>query len=184
MAKKLIGLRLSDEIIQKLETIAHNNNQSVNNVMKNAIIEWLEIFFRVRKQGMIILGKSLLTSLLDCTDDENIKLLAEVTAKRKADFYLFLLGRHLNEDTLEDFIKTTPKILASKGLMWFDHLEIAKEDSKVFIKGIHKLGKVWSKFLMYFFNFLIEKNFNLILNEDTVKTKTSSIFLEYILKEE
>ena len=183
MAKKLIGLRLSDEIIHKLEIIAHNNNQSVNNVIKNALLEWLEIFFRIRKQGMIILGKSLLVSLLECVDVENIKSLAELTAKRKADFYLFLLGRHLNKEVLDDFIKYTPKILASKGLMWFDHLEITNEESSVFIKGIHNLGEIWSNFLMYFFNFLIEKNFNLILNENTVKTKANSIFLEYVLKE-
>lgn len=182
MVKKLIGLRLSDEIIQKLETIAHNNNQSVNNVIKNAIIEWLEIFFRVRNQGMIILGKPLLMGLLDFTNNEDIKLLAEITAKRKADFYLFFLGKHLNKEVLEDFIKYTPKILGKKGLMWFDHIEITNEQHSIFIKGIHNLGETWSKFLMYFLNFLMEKNFDYILNEKTVKTKVNSIFLEYNLK--
>ena len=184
MAKKLIGLRLSDDIIQKLETIAHNNNQSVNNVMKNAIIEWLEIFFRVRKQGMIILGKPFITSLLEFTDSEKIKTLAEKTAKRKADFYLFFLGRHLNEESLEDFIKYTPKILGNKGLMWFDHNEITKENSSILIKGIHSLGETWSKFLMFFFNFLMEKNFSLTLNEENFKTTANSLFLEYVLKKE
>ena len=184
MAKKLIGIRLSDDIIQKLEIIAQNNNQSVNNVIKNAIIEWLEIFFRIRKQGMIILGKPFIASLLEFIDNEKIKILAEVTAKRKADLYLFFLGKHLNKDTLEDFIKYTPKILGNKGLMWFDHLEINKENSSILIKGIHNLGETWSKFLVFFFNFLIEKNFSLALIEDTVKTKANSIFLEYILKED
>ena len=183
MPKKLIGLRLSDDIIQKLETIAQNNNQSVNNVMKNAIIEWLEIFFRVRKQGMIILGKSFISSLLEFTDDEKIKSIAEMTAKRKSDFFRFFLGKQLNKETLDDFIIFTPKILGSKGLMWFNHLEIAKEDSSVYIRGIHNLGETWSKFMMLFFNFLIEKNFSLILNEENSKISANSLFLEYILRE-
>ncbi|MFX0072303.1 MAG: hypothetical protein ACFFAO_14550 [Candidatus Hermodarchaeota archaeon] len=182
MAKKLYGLRLSDENIKKLEIIAQNNNQSVNSVMKNAILEWLEIFFRVRKQGMIILGKSFLSSLLEFTDDEKIKPIAEMTAKRKTDFFLFILGKQLNKETLEDFIKFTPKILGSKGLMWFDHLEITKEESSVYIRGIHNLGETWSKFMLLFFKFLIEKNFTLIFNEENFKTTANSIFFEYTLK--
>jgi len=181
MANKLIGLRLSKEAIQKLEIIAHNNNQTLNFVAKNAILEWLEIFSRVRQQGMMILGKPLTKNLLETIDVEKLKSLAETTAKRNVDFYQFVLGKHLSKETLNDFIKNTPKLLGNTGLMWFDHMEAKREEDSVYFKCIHNIGEKWSKFLVFFFNYLMEQYFDLELIEDNVKYSKNSLYLEYKL---
>ncbi len=181
MANKLIGLRLSKEIIKKLETIAHNNNQTINFVARNAILEWLEIYFRARQQRMMILGKPLIKDLLELIDIEKLKSLAEATAKRKVDFYQFVLGKHLSKETLRDFIKYTPKLLGNTGLMWFEYIEAMREEESVHFKCLHNMGEKWSRFLMFFFNYLMEQYFNLELIEDNVKYTKNSLYLEYKL---
>jgi hypothetical protein len=181
MTNKLIGLRLSKEVIQKLEIIAHNNNQTINFVAKNAILEWVEILFRIRQQGMMILGKPLTKNLLETIDVEKLKSLAETTAKRNVDFYQFVLGKNLSKETLSDFIKYTPKLLGHTGLMWFEHIEVMKEEESVHFKGIHNLGEKWSRFLIFFFNYLMEQYFNLELSEENVKYTKNSLYLEYKL---
>lgn len=177
--KKLIGLRLSEEIILKLETIAHNNNQTVNSVAKNAILEWLEIFFRIRQQGMIILGKPIPSELLETIDIETLKSMAEATAKRKVDFFQFILGKHLSKETLDDFIKYTPKILGNNGLMWFDHIEVMREEKSIHFRGIHNIGENWSRFLIYFFNYLMKQYFNLESVDKNVRYTEKSLYIEY-----
>lgn len=181
MANKLIGLRLSKEVIRKLEIIAHNNNQTINSVAKNAILEWLEIFSRARQQGMMILGKPLTKNLLETIDVEKLKSLAETTAKRKVDFYQFVLGKHLSKNTLSDFIKYTPKLLGNTGLMWFEHIEVMREEESVHFKGIHNLGEKWSRFLLFFFNYIMEQYFDGELNEENSKYTKNSLYLEYKL---
>ena len=179
MVKKLIGLRLSEKNIHKLEVIAHNNNQTVNSVAKNAILEWLEIISRVRQQGMIILGKPLTSELFETMDIENLKSMAEATAKRKVDFFQFILGKHLNKETLDDFIKYTPKILGANGLMWFDHIEVMREEKSLHFKGIHNIGENWSRFLIYFFNYLMKQYFNMELVDKNVRYTKKSLYIEY-----
>ena len=93
-----------------------------NYVAKNAIIEWLDTFYLVRKQGMMILGKPLLSNLLKIADSEKLESFAKATAERKADLLQLIIGKHLNNDVLEDFIKQTPKLLGSSGLMWFNYI--------------------------------------------------------------
>ena len=179
MTTKLIGLRLSHNTIEKLEIIAHQNNQSVNYVARNAITEWLEIFSRTRQQGMIILGKYFISSLLELIDVVKLKPFAEITATRNADFFHFIIGKPLSKETLDEFITFAPKILGNKGLMWFDHIEASREENLIHFKGIHSLGKKWAQFLIYFFNSLIEQSFNMKLNEENIKQSENSLYLEY-----
>ncbi|UCC21111.1 MAG: hypothetical protein JSV62_07500 [Promethearchaeota archaeon] len=179
MTNKLIGLRLPLEDIKKLEVIAHQNNQSVNSVAKNAIIEWLEIFSRTRQQGMIILGKLLVSNLLELIDVDKLKQFAELTADRKVDFFHFIIGKHPSVNTLDEFIKDAPKILGNKGLMWFDHIEITKEKNSVHFKGVHSLGEKWPQFLLFFFNHIMQQYFNMKLNEENLKHSDNSLYLEY-----
>ena len=179
MANKLVGLRLTQETIEQLEVIAHKNNQSVNSIAKNAILEWLEIFSRTRHQGMMILGKPLISSLLDLVDNNKLKEFAKLTADKKVDFFHFIIGKHPSENTLDDFIKFTPKILGDKGLMWFDHIEVPKENNSVYFKGVHSLGAKWSQFLIFFFNHIMEQYFNMKLNEENLKFSENSLYIEY-----
>ena len=181
MPNKLIGLRLSQKIIKKLEVIAHHNNQSVNAVAKNAIIEWLDIFSRTRQQGMIILGKTLLTNLLDLVSINQLKEFAEITASRKVDLFQFIIGKDLNKETLDKFVKHAPKILGSRGLMWFDHIEVTRKDKIVHFRGVHSLGEKWPQFLIYFFNHIMEESFSMKLNEESLRHSENSLFLEYSL---
>lgn len=179
MANKLIGLRLSHKSIQKLETIAHNNNQSINYVAKNAIIEWLEIFSRVQQQGMMILGRPFIIGLLDLVEDEKLKPIAIRTADRKIDLFQFVLGKHLNKKTLEEFVKQAPKILGNKGLMWFDHIEAIKEKDSVHFKCVHNIGEKWSKFFTLVLNNIMEKSFGMELNKESAMYSKKALYLEY-----
>ena len=179
MVNKLIGLRLTHKIIQKLETIAHNNNQSINYVAKNAITEWVEIFSRTRQQGMMILGRPFIINLLDLVEDENLKTIAITAADRKIDLFQFVLGKHLNRETLDEFIKQAPKILGKKGLMWFDHIEVIKEKNSVHFKCVHNIGEKWSKFFTLVLDHIMEKRFDMELIKESARYSKKALYLEY-----
>jgi hypothetical protein len=65
--------------------------------------------------------------------------------------------------------------------MWFEHIEASREKESVHFKGIHNLGEKWSRFLIFFFNYLMEQYFNLELKEENLKYTKNSLYLEYKL---
>ena len=179
MAKKLMGIRLSENVLKKLERIGHNVNRTPNQVATNAILEWVEIFHVAKHQGMIIIGKPLMTHLLKKLDVKELDPMMEKLVERGADFYHFVLDKYLSPETLDEFIKHAPKVLGPTGLMWFDHIEVSKLNKKVRFKGTHGLGNTWSEFYILMLNNLMKKYFNSKLIEDTKKYTTESIFVEY-----
>lgn len=150
--KKLLGIRLPEKIWIQLQAVGQVTNQTTNQVAKNAIIEWIELSYRIKKQGFIMVGKPVFAKLLKMVEKEKLKPLIELISESGSDLYQLMVNKPLNPNAIDEFMELTPRLLGSNGLMWFDHIEVGKTGDKILFKAIHNLGISWSVFLSKFLN--------------------------------
>ncbi len=179
-AKRLLGIRLPDNIWEQLLAIGQVTNQTATQVAKNAIIEWIEISYRIKKQGFVMLGKPVFAKLLKIVEKEKLKPLVELIAESGSDLYQLMVNKPLDHNAIEDFIELTPRLLGNSGLMWFDHIEVVKVEDKILFKAIHNLGMSWSEFFIEIFESFIKKYLNLCIIKETMNVSDTIVFLELL----
>lgn len=179
-AKRLLGIRLPDNIWEQLLAIGQVTNQTATQVAKNAIIEWIEISYRIKKQGFVMLGKPVFAKLLKIVEKEKLKPLVELIAESGSDLYQLMVNKPLDHNAIEDFIELTPRLLGNSGLMWFDHIEVVKVEDKILFKAIHNLGMSWSEFFIEIFESFIKKYLNLCIIKETINVSDTIVFLELL----
>ena len=177
-----MGIRIPEESIARLEAIGKNMNLSANKVAKNAIIEWLDINYIVKRQNMVIFGAPIIAFLLEHTGIEKMEKLVKLNAERGADFFQFILDKPLTRKSMEEFLVSLPRVFGRNGLMWFEHIEAVKKDDKVILKAFHALGKVWSQYYIMLSDYTMEHFFDYEPIKETKNYSESSIFLEYVPK--
>lgn len=183
MPNKLVGMRLSDEIVKKLENIGLHTNRTANQVAKNAIIDWVDIYYPLRMQNMIIVEKYLIKELLGTISIDKLKDLMPNIVESGVDFHFLVHDHPLNISSLDDFLKSLSRLFGRSGLMWFDHIETRRREKTIIFKGFHNLGEIWSRFYVYLLSYLMEKYFKLKIKEESIKCSGSSIILEVLLNE-
>jgi len=176
--KKLLGIRLPEKTWEQLQAISQVTNQTTNQVAKNAIIEWIEISYSLKKQVFIMLGKPVFAKLLEMVKKEKLKPLVALIAESGSDLYQLMVNKPLDPNAIEDFIELTPRLLGNNGLMWFDHVEVVKVGDKILFKAIHNLGISWSKFFIEIFESFITNYLNLSIIKETMNLSDTLVFLE------
>jgi len=62
--KKLVGIRLSEDILGRMQIIANNRGISVNNLINKALIQWMQSFSYSKKLKYLMLTKDMFKSLI------------------------------------------------------------------------------------------------------------------------
>ncbi|MHA1557939.1 MAG: hypothetical protein ACTSPM_13515 [Candidatus Heimdallarchaeota archaeon] len=178
MAKKLIGLRISEEIIEQLDEIAKNHNISTNQMAITAITEWLHVLAYAKKYRLMVLPMEFFSKLLKLTNDEEIRNYGYEMAIVSAENMREEFGLPLTPEYTDDYMKRFPEYLTRGGLLWFEDVKIHEENGITIMTGFHHLGVNFSKFFTYLTERLLTKYFNLEIVNKTVEFSPNSVYIE------
>ena len=182
MTKKLIGLRLSEGILDKLQEIAEEENTSTNKIAVHAIREWLQQNSFTLKFPFIIITSNIFVKTLELLDEEQLYKLNDMFVEVIEEMFIHIIDSPLSKITLKDFYSIVPLIFGKNGLRWFDNLELYEKDNIIVLKGIHHLG---SKFSFAFKNVaqtLMKKYYHLDLREGSVRYVQNTVYFEFKIK--
>ncbi len=179
MTTKFVGIRLPLPVVHKLEKIAEQYNLTPNKMAKNAIIDWVEIFFSARNLNMITMPNELFVDYLGKMSDEEMKKHAKNIAEKTLGFHEFLSETSETRDSLERAFPIIVRFLGPKGLMWFEHLEYEIEKKPFYLKGIHNFGMRWSEFFMEISKSLTKAHFPYQINEKKCRLTSHSAHIVF-----
>lgn len=189
MAKKqlkkksnFLGFRLSEEIINKLELIAKQENKTRGLVAKDAIEQWLNLELFNQTNEMIMISKSIFSKILSKLDDLTLDIVAKDFADLFSDIMKFSTAKLMNEENLKSYTAFLINFFGKNGLKWFNTLDIQTRDNSFLFRGLHDMDEVYSNFFTKFYKYLLSEYFGL---EFTIKLeeKTSNlIHLEFKIK--
>ena len=179
-AKRLLGIRLPNKIWEQILAIGQVSNQTANQVAKNAIIEWIEISYRLKKQGLMMFGKPVIAKFLKLIDKQKLKPFIELLVESGTDMYQLMVNKPLDPNATEEIIELTPRLLGNNGLMWFDHVEVVKIGEKIIFKAIHNVGIEWSEFFIEAFKTFMKKYLNLTIIEKTINVSDTLVYFELV----
>lgn len=189
MAKKspkkktnFLGFRLSEDILNKLDLIAQQENKTRGLVAKDAIEQWLNLELFNQTNEMIIVSKSIFSKILSKLDDRSIDIIAKDFADLFSDVMKFSTAKPMNEDTFKSYTTFLIKFFGKNGLKWFNTLDIQNQDNFYIFRGLHDMDEAYSDFFSKFYKYLLSEYFD--LNYTTrLEDKTSNlIHLEFKLK--
>ena len=178
MTKKLIGLRISEEILEKLDEIAKDHNISTNQMAITAITEWLHVLAYAKKYRLMVLPKEFFSELLKVTSDEEIKIFGYEMAILSAENMREEFGLPLTPEYDDAYMERFPEYLTRGGLLWFEDVKIHEENGITIMKGFHHLGVNFSKFFTYLTERLLGKYFNRELIKETTEFTPNSVYIE------
>ena len=172
---QVLGVRIEDELLQKLEQYALNTNESKSHIARKAIIEWMEVLDHSRNTNQIIISKKMFQNCLDLADETSLQKFAQEIVHQ---FDENLIHVNLDEEGNE-IIKMLFQILIHRigpsGQNWFQHLEYNIVDNLLEIKGIHNISQKFSVFIKYFFLAILKSEINF------EKITESSIYFKFKL---
>ena len=189
MAKKIpkkksnfLGFRLSEDVIDKLELIASQENKSRGLIAKDAIEQWLNLEMFNQTNEMIIMSKSIFSKILAKLDDQSLENIAKDLADMLSDIMKFSTAKPMNEETLKSYTAFLMMFFGKNGLKWFNTLDIQNQDNFFIFRGLHDMDEIYSEFFTKFYKYLLSEYFE--INYTTkIEEKTSNlIHLEFKLK--
>ena len=180
-SKKLIGLRISNEIINQLKEIGTIQNETPNQIAVLAIKDYVQKFKFIDKLPYMIVPKNLIVKILEIADEPQLEIITNLLTESMEEMFIHIIKTPLSHITLKNFYPILPKILKNLGLKWFDSLEFHfDENYNIYgLKGIHFLGLGFSKLFSQMINNIMKKYFNHELIESSIKLKENSIYIEF-----
>jgi len=189
MAKKLtkkksnfLGFRLSEEIINKLELIAKQDNKSRGLVAKDAIEQWLNLELFNQTNEMVMISKSIFSKVLSKLDEDYLNIIAKDFADLLSDIMKFSTAKPMNEETLKAYTIFSINFFGKNGLKWFNTLDIKSQDNMFLLRGLHDMDEVFSKFFTKFYKYLLSEYFDLDFFPKIEEKTSNLIHLEFNLK--
>jgi len=177
----VVGVRMPEKLKTRLERIANERNQSINQIAKTAIIEWLDILAYAQKLRFMIITRGFFQSLLEIINEDQMEPLAEEMADLTAEIFRDTMKVQLSHSTIKNFTEVLPRFMRSSGLKWFDDFRIDIEENIIIFRGFHYMGLGFSKFFTNLTMKLLKKYFDADLLRDKIDYKPNSIFLEFQL---
>jgi len=189
MAKKkpkkksnFLGFRLSEEILDRLDLIAKQQNKSRGLIAKDAIEQWLNLEIFNQTNQMIMISKNIFSQILSKLDDEYLNIIAKDSVDQFSDIMTFLIAKPMNEVNLEVYADFSINFFGKNGLKWFNTIDIQIQDSQFTFRGLHDLDEVFSNFFSHFYKYLLSEYFKLNFSTETEIITSNLIHLEIILK--
>ncbi|MFX0038547.1 MAG: hypothetical protein ACFFCY_06750 [Promethearchaeota archaeon] len=189
MAKKqvikrsnFLGFRLSEEIVNKLELIAKQDNKTRGLVAKDAIEQWLNLELFNQTNEMIMISKSIFSKILSKLDDQTLDIIAKDFADLFSDIMKFSTAKPMNEETLKSYSVFLINFFGKNGLKWFNTLDIQTQDNSFIFRGLHDMDEVYSNFFTQFYKYLLSKYFELEFTTKIEEKTSNLIHLEFKIK--
>ncbi|MBD3195642.1 MAG: hypothetical protein GF317_11330 [Candidatus Lokiarchaeota archaeon] len=176
---KVLGVRMPLDLKTKLEGIAKERNQSLNQLANIALEEWIQSLAYAKKIKFMIIHKDFFANLLKFLDEDKKNSLAIDMAHLTAEIFRDLMNIPLSRARFDEFNEILPSFLCDSGLKWFESLEIVKEGAVVILKGFHYLGLNFSKFFTSLSEELLKRYFDYDLIKKDLNFTPNSIFLEF-----
>jgi len=189
MAKKkskkksnFLGFRLSEEILDKLDLVAKQRNKTRGLIAKDAIEQWLNLEMFNQTNQMIMISKAAFSQILSKLENEYLIELAKDFVDQFTDIMTFIIGKPMNEETLEIYTDFSINFFGNNGLKWFNTIDIQIQDSLFKIRGLHDLDDTFSNFFAHFYEYLLAEHFNLEFNIQTEMITSNLVHLEIKLE--
>jgi predicted DNA-binding protein len=177
-----LGFRLSEEVINKLELIAKQQNKTRGLVAKDAIEQWLNLELFNQTNEMIMISKSIFSKILSKLEDSSLEGIANDFADLFSDIMKFSTAKPMNEDTLKSYIDYLINFFGKNGLKWFNTLDIQARDNYFIFRGLHDMDEVYSNFFTKFYKFLLSEYFDLEFTTKIEEKTSNLIHLEFKLE--
>lgn len=183
MVGKLLGIRLPDNIMNKLEMIAQQRNETSNQLGKKAVIEWIEVLFASRNLNMIIFSKNSLVKMISYLTEQQLDEIAIEVGYNINEYFQFLMKTHQTHISDEMFYEIVTRFLGPAGCMWFEHLEfdLGNNKQKAFFNGTHKSGKNWSIFAKKVIEVVLKKNYNYKIFPESIQLGENVLYFQFSL---
>ncbi len=189
MAKKQIkkksnflGFRLSEEVINKLELIAKQENKTRGLVAKDAIEQWLNLELLNQNNSMIMISKSIFSKILSKSDDLTLDIIAKDFADLFSDIMKFSTAKQMNEETLKSYTAFIINFFGKNGLKWFNTLDIQTQDNSFIFRGLHDMDEGYSNFFTIFYKYLLSEYFDIEYTTKIEEKTSNLIHLEFKIK--
>lgn len=181
MTKKVLGLRTSEETLEKLQVIADKQNQSANQVALFAINEWLDEYNYRQKFPLIFFTKNMISKTLEILTEKQIESLSNVFAETIEELFIHIVDTPLSRTPLEKFYGLLPRLFGGSYLKWFESLEFFpnKRGDIHVLRGVHHLGLGYSKLFKNVSQIIMKKYFNLEILEESIQFVQNSIYIEF-----
>ncbi|MFX0081991.1 MAG: CopG family ribbon-helix-helix protein [Candidatus Hodarchaeota archaeon] len=177
-----LGFRLSEEIINKLELIAKQENKTRGLVAKDAIEQWLNLELLNQTNEMIMISKSIFSKILSKLDDLSLDIIAKDFADLFSDIMKFSTAKPMNEDTFKSYTAFLINFFGKNGLKWFNTLDIQVRENSFIFRGLHEMDEVYSNFFSKFYKSLLSEYFELEYTTKMEEKTSNLIHLEFKLK--
>lgn len=177
-----LGFRLSEDILNKLDLIAKQENKTRGLVAKDAIEHWLNLELFNQTNEMIMISKSIFSKILSKLDELTLDTIAQDFANLFSDIMKFSTAKPMNEETLKFYMKFSINFFGRSGLKWFNTLDIQTQDNSFTFRGLHEMDDVFSNFFTKFYKSLLSEYFDLDFTTKVEETTTNLIHLEFKLK--
>ncbi|MCW4015127.1 MAG: hypothetical protein NWF06_02040 [Candidatus Bathyarchaeota archaeon] len=135
------SFRINEEWLNVLTEEADKQAISVNSLMNKILRQYSFQYRHMKRFGSVVLSRTLLTKIIDCCTESEIKEIAQFTGSIETKDALRTLGIHSTYDKVLEHLK-------SVGIFggWFDFTQHTK-DAGEYLHLRHEFGKKWSKFL-------------------------------------
>jgi len=189
MAKKSIktkdnflGFRLSEEVLDKLDLIAKQNNKTRGLIAKNAIEQWLNLELFNQNNNLIMISKIAFSKILSKVNNEDLNILANEVSSLYSDLMKFLLAKPMNDDSLKTYAAFSIDLFGKNGLKWFNTIDIQIRDKILIFRGLHDLDEFFSNYFSLLYKNLLSEYFKLEIITTREEITSNLIHLEFKFK--
>jgi len=173
---QIIGIRIEDELLQRLEQYAINTNETKSHIARKAIIEWMEVLDHSRNTNQIIISKNLFQNCLDLADDTHLQKFAEELVQQFDERLGIIEFNEGEVEIIKIIFQVIIRRIGPTGQNWFQHLEYNIAPEMLEIKGIHNISLKFSVFMKYFFRAIFKMK---LLTE---KSTEKAIYFQFQIK--
>jgi hypothetical protein len=136
-------IRLSEHLDNLLERDSKDKRISINSLVTSLVTRYAEWDRYTEKIGFISLPHEVIKLIIESTDDEKIKQLAERFGSRHGEEYMMFWFKRLSPDT---FLDQLALFCRYAGLAKYE-IETDERDHVIVLH--HELGRKWSIFLSH-----------------------------------
>lgn len=140
---KTASFRIDDYLLDSLIEDSHAKQISLNTLVNQVLREYIEWYANAPKVGYMIVRKSLISYVLDKFDEDEVRELAEVTAKQSREINLLFRSEY----NIDSALKVIEYKLRMSGYVYRKERQ---DNNHVYIIE-HGLGPKWSLYLAELF---------------------------------
>lgn len=137
------SFRIDSDLLQALQQDSTLKQISLNSLVNQVLREYIDWYARAPKLGYLIVRKSLISSMLEKFNEDQIRHLAKVTAKQSREINMLFASEY----TLSSALRVIEYKMRMSGYVYRKEI---RDDHHVYIME-HGMGPKWSLYLAELF---------------------------------